>query len=136
MSASSSGSYVTGQTDEKAGTPARGACPLCGGERQPAATSSVAAEAEQGDGPAAASASGSGGNGPAAVKAVSAVIGPQGAAAACDIGAVVVGPYGAAAASSAGVVAVNAHGAAAASNAANSTTAVVSSDGTQAPESR
>ncbi|SFS76886.1 hypothetical protein [Marininema halotolerans] len=86
------------------------------------ATSSVAAEAEQGDGPAAASASSSavGEEMSTSTSSVSVVVGPHGAAAACDIAVVAVGPYGASAASEVGVVSVGPHGAAASSNAANS----------------
>jgi len=84
------------------------------------ATASVSAEAEQGDGPAAASASASAAADTPETAAVSVVVGPNGAAAACPFGVVVVGPHGAAAASQVGVAAVNAHGASSASNAANS----------------
>ncbi len=90
------------------------------------ATSSVSAEAEQGEGPAAASASSSAvGEQVAHTSAVAVVIGPHGAAAACDLGVVVAGPQGAAAASEVGVCSVGRDGASAASNAANSTSAAV-----------
>jgi hypothetical protein len=98
--------------------------------RQLAATSSVAAEAQQGDGPAAASASGSAvGQSTVESRAVSVVVGPNGAAAACEIGVVVVGPQGAAAASEMGVASAGAHGAAAAGNGANSASVAIDSDG-------
>ena len=97
-----------------------------------AATSSVSAEAQQGDGPAAAGASASGvGRGIARTSVVSVVIGPDGAAAACEAGAVVAGPHGAAAASEAGVAAVGQNGAASSSNAANATSAAVDGAGEQ-----
>lgn len=93
---------------------------------QVAATSSVSAEAQQGVGPGAAGASASGvGKGVAHTSAVSVVIGPDGAAAACEFGVVVAGPHGAAAASQAGVAAVGTNGAASSSNAANATSAAV-----------
>ncbi|MHB1568049.1 MAG: hypothetical protein ACYC0H_02485 [Solirubrobacteraceae bacterium] len=99
-----------------------------------AATSSVSAEAQQGDGPAAAGASASGvGRGTARTSVVSVVIGPEGAAAACEAGAVVAGPHGAAAASQAGVAAVGQNGAASSSNAANATSAAVNGAGKDAP---
>jgi hypothetical protein len=91
-----------------------------------AATSSVSAEAQQGDGPAAAGASASGvSESVARTSAVSVVIGPDGAAATCDFGVGVAGPHGAAAASQAGVAAVGRNGAASSSNAANATSAAV-----------
>jgi hypothetical protein len=99
-----------------------------------AATSSVSAEAQQGEGPAAAGASASGvSRSIAHTSAVSVVIGPDGAAAACDAGVVVSGPHGAAAASEAGVAAVGADGAASSSNAANATSAAVNGTGRGAP---
>ncbi len=95
-----------------------------------AATSSVAAEAEQGDGPAAASASSSAvGQGQGHTSAVSVVIGPYGAAAACDAGVVVVSAHGAAAASEVGVASVGQGGAAATSNAANSSSVMIEANG-------
>jgi hypothetical protein len=95
-----------------------------------AATSSVAAEAEQGDGPAAASASSSAvGQGQGHTSAVSVVIGPYGAAAACDAGVVVVSAHGAAAASEVGVASVGQGGAAATSNAANSSSVMIDPNG-------
>ena len=95
-----------------------------------AATSSVAAEAQQGDGPAAASASGSAvGESTVESRAVSVVVGPEGAAAACELGVVVVGPQGAAAASAIGVASAGPHGAAAAGNGANSSSVAIDSDG-------
>ena len=105
-----------------------GAAPLGDppGSPQLAATSSVAAEAQQGDGPAAASASGSAvGTTSVASRAVSVVIGPHGAAAACELGVAVVGPQGAAAASSIGVASAGPSGAAAAGNGANSSTVAI-----------
>lgn len=91
-----------------------------------AATSSVSAEAQQGDGPAAAGASASGAcETVARTSVVSVVIGPDGAAAACEFGVVVAGPHGAAAASQAGVAAIGHNGAASSSNAANATSAAV-----------
>jgi hypothetical protein len=89
------------------------------------ATSSVSAEAQQGDGPAAASASSSAVGPTTDTKAVSVVVGPNGASAACPFGVVVVGPQGAAAASEVGVATVGPAGAASASNAANSSRAVI-----------
>lgn len=111
---------------EAGAVPAAG-LPL-GPARQPqlAATSSVAAEAQQGEGPAAASASGSAvGETNVASRAVSVVIGPHGAAAACELGVAVVGPQGAAAASSIGVASAGPGGAAAAGNGANSSTVAI-----------
>lgn len=85
-----------------------------------AATTSVAAEAEQGDGPAAASSSASavGKNSPS-TKVATVVVGKDYAAAASEAGVAVVGPNSASAASKIGVVAVGPDGAAATSNAAN-----------------
>lgn len=107
-----------------------GRLPAGRGPLDVAATSSVSAEAQQGDGPAAAGASASGvGRGIARTSVVSVVIGPDGAAAACEAGAVVAGPHGAAAASEAGVAAVGQNGAASSSNAANATSAAVDGAG-------
>lgn len=104
----------------------KGPVSLSGEAPNVAATSSVSAEAQQGDGPAAAGASASGvAHGIARTSSVSVVIGPYGAAAACDAGVVVSGPHGSAAASEAGVSAVGANGAASSSNAANATSAAV-----------
>ncbi len=85
-----------------------------------AATTSVAAEAEQGEGPAAASSSASavGKNSPS-TKVATVVVGKDYAAAASEAGVAVVGPNAASAASKIGVVAVGPDGAAATSNAAN-----------------
>jgi hypothetical protein len=86
----------------------------------------VAAEAQQGDGPAAASASGSAvGENSTNTSAVSVVVGPYGAAAACDIGVVVVGAQGAAAASEMGAVSSGPSGVAATGNGANSSIVAV-----------
>ena len=112
------------------GEPVNGRLPAGRGALDVAATSSVSAEAQQGDGPAAAGASASGvGRGIARTSVVSVVIGPDGAAAACEAGAVVAGPHGAAAASEAGVAAVGQNGAASSSNAANATSAAVDGHG-------
>jgi hypothetical protein len=100
---------------------------------QVVATSSVSAEAEQGDGPAAASASGSAVGESVSTNAVSVVVGPQGAAAAGPFGVVVTGPHGSAAASQVGVVSVGPQGVAAASNAANGTKVVACDGEEQAP---
>jgi hypothetical protein len=112
------------------GVPPYPRLPVARGPLDVAATSSVSAEAQQGDGPAAAGASASGvGRGIARTSVVSVVIGPDGAAAACEAGAVVAGPHGAAAASQAGVAAVGQNGAASSSNAANATSAAVDGAG-------
>lgn len=118
---------VSAEHDEGAPPlPANGHLPPGSIAGKVAATSSVSAEAQQGDGPAAAGASASGvGETVARTSAVSVVIGPEGAAAACEYGVVVAGPHGAAAASQAGVAAVGQNGAASSSNAANATSAAV-----------
>jgi len=103
-----------------AGAPADQKEPRFGG------TSSVAAEAQQGDGPAAASASGSAvGENSTNTSAVSVVVGPYGAAAASDIGVVVVGAQGAAAACEMGAVSSGPSGVAASGNGANSSIVAV-----------
>jgi len=94
-------------------------------------TSSVAAEAQQGDGPAAASASGSAvGENSTNTSSVSVVVGPYGAAAACDLGVVVVGAQGAAAACEMGAVSSGPSGVAATGNGANSSIVAVNENST------
>ncbi len=101
------------------------------------ATSSVAAEAEQGDGPAAASAASSAsGNGVVQTSVVSASASSDYAAAASDTVAVAVGPYGAAAAGPVGVAVVTHDGASAASNAANSCSTTVRQKATDLSDDR
>lgn len=84
-----------------------------------AASTSVAAEAEQGDGPAAASASSSAVGDTPSTSVVSVVVGKDYAAAASNVAVAVVGPHSASAASEIGAVAVAPDSAAATCNAAN-----------------
>ncbi|ENO16538.2 hypothetical protein J057_02470 [Marinobacter nanhaiticus D15-8W] len=99
-----------------------------------AATTSVAAEAEQGDGPAAASASSSAVGDTPSTSTVSVVVGKDYAAAACDVGVAVVGPNSASAASQIGAVAAAPDAAAATCNAANGSRVAIRSSESVKPD--
>ena len=129
MSSASAGSRADNSGEKNFAQASGETCPTCGRASDFGATSTVAAEAQQGDGPAAASASASSVmDGAAKTSSVSVVVGADYAAAACEFGAVVVGPNSAAAASQVGVAAVGPAGAAATSNSANSSSVAVFDD--------
>lgn len=133
MSSASAGSRSDNSGEKNFAQTEGDSCPTCSKTTDFGATSTVAAEAQQGDGPASASASASAvTEATARTSAVSTVIGQDYAAAACEFGAVAVGPYSAAAAGKTGVVAVGLGGAAATSDAANSSCVMVNKDAGEA----
>jgi len=126
MSSASAGSRADNSGEKNFAQTDSDSCPVGGRIGDFGATSAVAAEAQQGDGPASASASASAVTESAAkTSTVSSTVGQNYAAAACEYGAVAVGPTSAAAAGKSGVVAVGPGGAAATSDAANSSSVAV-----------